>query len=213
MCSRILRVDYRKLSINSSNTSAVHEQRSCHSSSVDSTSFFKPSTYLHRVSQKPDPCYTISNKSTKSGPMSARLWKKSNRIAVTARDTEKMRNRSDFNLNTKYVLSTRSLSNATFSFLITWRSSSSKSAAVYKISWKSDDFSQRYGDITIFKMAAVRHLGTVLPPYETTHEISVAGRSCLSNFMSIWYRSEFFAYLTWNSYSGPQNGGFGDFEP
>jgi len=27
-----------------------------------------------------------------------------------------------------------------FSFLITWRSSSSKSAAVYKISWKSDDF-------------------------------------------------------------------------
>ena len=38
---------------------------------------------------------------------------------------------------------TRSLSNATFSFLITWRKSSSKSAAVYKISWKSDDFSLR----------------------------------------------------------------------
>jgi len=34
---------------------------------------------------------------------------------------------------------TRSLSNATSSFLITSRSSSSKSAAVYKISWKSDD--------------------------------------------------------------------------
>ena len=115
-----------------------------------------------------------------------------------------MRNRSD----KKYVLSTRSLSNATFSVLITWRSSSSKSAAVYKMSWKSEDFSQRYGDITIFKMAAVRHLGTVLPPYETTHEISVAGRSCLSNFMSIWYRSEFFAYLAWNSYLSPQNGGF-----
>ena len=32
---------------------------------------------------------------------------------------------------------TRSLSNAPFSFLITWRSSSSKSATVYKISWKS----------------------------------------------------------------------------
>ena len=56
---------------------------------------------------------------------------------------------------------TRSLSNATFSSLITWRSSSSKSAAVYKISWKSDDFSLRYGDISIFKMAAVRHLGIV----------------------------------------------------
>jgi len=36
-------------------------------------------------------------------------------------------------------------------------------------------------------MAAVRHLGIVLPPYETTHEVSVAGRSCLSNFMSILY--------------------------
>ena len=62
---------------------------------------------------------------------------------------------------------TRSLSNATFSVLITWRSSSSKPAAVYKISWKSDDFLLRYVDIPIFKMAAVRHLGIVLPPYET----------------------------------------------
>ena len=86
---------------------------------------------------------------------------------------------------------TRSLSNATFSFLITWRSSSSKSAAVYKISWKSDDFSLRYGDISIFKMAAVRHLGIVLPPYETTHEVSVTGRICLSNFMSIWYTDSY----------------------
>ena len=53
---------------------------------------------------------------------------------------------------------TWSLSNATFSFLITWRSPSSKSAAVYKISWKSHDFSLRCGDISIFKMAADRHL-------------------------------------------------------
>ena len=52
---------------------------------------------------------------------------------------------------------------------------------------------------------------------------SVAGRSCLSNFMSIWYTDlnyyliwklfEFFAYLAWNAYSGPQNGGFEDFGP
>jgi len=82
---------------------------------------------------------------------------------------------------------TRSLSNATFSVLITWRSSSSKSAAVYKISSKSDALSLRYGDISILKMAAVRYLGIVLPPHETTHEVSVAGRSCLSNFISIWY--------------------------
>ena len=53
-------------------------------------------------------------------------------------------------------------------------------------SWKSDDFTLRYGDISIFKMAAVRHLGIVLPLYETTCEVSVADRSCLSNFMSIW---------------------------
>ena len=46
-------------------------------------------------------------------------------------------------------------------------------------------FSLRYGDITIIKMAAVCHLGIVLPPYETTHEVTVAGRSCLSNFLSI----------------------------
>jgi len=37
----------------------------------------------------------------------------------------------------------RSLYNATFSFLLTCRSSSSKSAAVYKISSKSNDFSAR----------------------------------------------------------------------
>jgi len=48
-----------------------------------------------------------------------------------------------------------------------------------------DDFLMRYGDISIFRMAAVHHLGILLPPYETNHEVSVAGRSCLSNFMSI----------------------------
>jgi len=36
-------------------------------------------------------------------------------------------------------------------------------------------------------MAAVRHLGIVLPSYETTREVPVAGRSCLWNFMSIWH--------------------------
>jgi len=38
---------------------------------------------------------------------------------------------------------------------------------------KIDDFSLRYGDISIFKMVVVRvrHLGIVLPPYETTHEV------------------------------------------
>ena len=65
------------------------------------------------------------------------------------------------------------------------------------MSSKSDDFSLRYGDITIFKMAAVRYLGIVLPPYETHYEVSVAGRSCLSNFI-----------FDLNAYSGLQMGGF-----
>jgi len=109
---------------------------------------------------------------------------------------------------------TRSLSNATFSLLITWRSSSSKSAAVYKISSKLDDFPLRYGHITIFKMAAVSHLGIVLPPYETTHEVSVAGRSCLSNFMSIWYTDLNFSHI-WLEMpiQDPKMGVLRDFEP
>ena len=89
-----------------------------------------------------------------------------------------------FNITRNTFCRTWSLSNATFSFgtSTTWRLSSSKSAAVYKISSKSDDFALRYGDITIFKMAAVRHLGIVLPPYETTHEVSVAACGYLSKF-------------------------------
>jgi len=86
-----------------------------------------------------------------------------------------------------YVLLNSESAQCSFFIFDKWHSSSSKSAAVYKILSKSYDYSPRYGDITIFKMATVRHLGIVLPPYETTHEVSVAGRSCLSNFMSIWY--------------------------
>ena len=33
------------------------------------------------------------------------------------------------------------------------------SDVVYQISSKSDNFSLRYGDFTIFKMAAIRHIG------------------------------------------------------
>ena len=62
------------------------------------------------------------------------------------------------------------------------------------MSSKSDDFSLRYGDITIFKMVAVRYLGIVLPPYETTQEVSVAGRSFLSNIMTA--TANFFTFYT-----------------
>jgi len=51
-------------------------------------------------------------------------------------------------------------------------------------SWKSDGFTLKDGDISIFKMAAVRHLGIVLPPYKTTHEVPV---KCYVNLI---HRSE-----------------------
>jgi len=103
--------------------------------------------------------------------------------------------------------------------LIMWRSSSSKSAAVYKISWKSDDFSLRYGDISIFKMAAVRHLGIVLPPFETTHKVSVlAAAACQISCQSdtqIWR----YSYLNFSHIwlempiQAPKLGFLGDFGP
>ena len=99
--------------------------------------------------------------------------------------TDKLRkkqNRMVANKTRNTFRRTRNLSSATFSLLITWRSSRSKSAAVYKISSKSNDFSLRYGDISILKMAAVRHLGIVLPPYETTHDCQI---SCQSD-TQIW---------------------------
>jgi len=62
---------------------------------------------------------------------------------------------------------------------------------VYKISSKLDDFLLRYGDISIFKMAAARHLGIVLPPYETTHKVSVAAAAaCQISCQSDIHRSE-----------------------
>jgi len=75
-------------------------------------------------------------------------------------------------------------------------------------SWKSDDFTLRYGDISIFKMSAVRHLGIVLQPYETTHEVPVKFHVNLihrSEDTAVWI----FAYLAWNAYLIPQNWGFG----
>jgi len=44
------------------------------------------------------------------------------------------------------------------SYLFIWLLSSSNFAAVYQISSKLDDFSLRYGDFTIFKLAGLRSL-------------------------------------------------------
>jgi len=43
-------------------------------------------------------------------------------------------------------------------FLVTWLQWGSTFAVVYQISSKLDNFSLRYGDLTIFKIVAVRHL-------------------------------------------------------
>ena len=66
-----------------------------------------------------------------------------------------------------------------------WLSWGLISAVVYQISSKSHDFSLRYGDLAVFKMAAVRHLGFVM-----TSQYLIAGHifvvQILSwNFMSI----------------------------
>jgi len=45
-----------------------------------------------------------------------------------------------------------------FSYLVTLLSPSYKSAVVYQNSLKLDNFSLRYDDLTIFKMADVCHL-------------------------------------------------------
>ena len=46
-----------------------------------------------------------------------------------------------------------------FQYFVTWQQPCFISDVVYQISSKSDDFSLRHGNLTIFKMAAVRHLG------------------------------------------------------
>jgi len=55
-----------------------------------------------------------------------------------------------------------------------------------KIGW----FSLRYGDMSIFKKAAVRHLGIVLPPYETTHEVCCWPQLPVKFHVSRIHRSE-----------------------
>ena len=53
------------------------------------------------------------------------------------------------------------------------------SALVYQILSKSDDFSLRYGDLAIFKMAAIRHLGFVM-----TSQYRIAGHIFVVQILS-----------------------------
>jgi len=92
---------------------------------------------------------------------------------------------NDSNNNKKYVLSNSESVQCNFFIFDHVTFIQFKICCCVQNFMKSDDFSLRYGDILIFKMATVRHLGIFLPPYDTTHEVCVAGCSCLSNFMSI----------------------------
>jgi len=83
------------------------------------------------------------------------------------------------------------------------------------MSWKSDDFSLRYGDISIFNMAAFSILELFYhhtrPP---TKSLLLAAAACQISWQcgtQIWRYSylNFFANFAWNAYSGPQNGCFG----
>jgi len=85
---------------------------------------------------------------------------------VTSTWVRKTNNNNNNNNNKKYVLSNSECVQCNFFIFdhVTF--------IQFKIGWSVQNyFSLRYGDISIFKMAAVRHLGIVLPPYETTHEV------------------------------------------
>jgi len=80
----------------------------------------------------------------------------------------------------------------------------------YQIRCKNVDRWPNYGQKSKFKMAAVRHLGILISPYRTTHEVFSLGYISLSNFvliryivlkMGIWF---FFAEMAWNAYLRPK---------
>ena len=64
-------------------------------------------------------------------------------------------------------------------------------------------FHLRYGDISIFKMAAV------VPPYETTHEVCCWPQLPVKFHVNVIHRSEDIVIWIFVAYSGPQIGGFG----
>jgi len=59
------------------------------------------------------------------------------------------------------------------------------SALVYQILSKSDDFSLRYGDLAIFKMAAIRHVGFVMTSQYCTARYIFVVQILSWNFLSI----------------------------
>jgi len=72
-----------------------------------------------------------------------------------------------------------------FQFLVTWLSLGSISAVVYQILSKLDDFSLIYGDLAIFKMAAVRHFKFVMTSQYCIAEHIYVVQILSWNFLSI----------------------------
>ena len=102
-----------------------------------------------------------------------------------------------------------------FSFLITWRSSSSKSAVVYKIS--SNRMIFRW-DMAIYRFLKWRPSAILELFYHHTRSPtkSVAGSIMqlpVKFHVNLIHRSEDIAtwifHMAWNAYSGPKNGGCG----
>jgi len=67
---------------------------------------------------------------------------------------------------------------------------------------------------TIFKMATVRHLGIVLPPYETTHEVCCWPQLPVKFHVNLIHRSKNIAIWIFRIFGlkclfRPKNGGFG----
>jgi len=84
----------------------------------------------------------------------------------------------------------------------------------YQIWCKNVDRCRNYGEKSAFKMAAIRHLGILISPYRTTHEVFSSAYISLSNFVLIRYivlkiwGFEFFPELAWNAYWRLKNFGF-----
>jgi len=80
--------------------------------------------------------------------------------------------------------------------------------------WCKNDQCPYYGQKSKFKMAAVRHLGILIPPYRTTHEVFLIGYISMSNFVLIRYivlkiwRFDFFCKIGLKCLFKPQNFGF-----
>jgi len=99
-------------------------------------------------------------------PVAARTESSAQKLKECFRTIEQTRN---------MFCRTKSLSNATFFHF--W-SRDVHPVQNLLLCTKFQRNSLKYGDISIFKMAGVRHLGIVLPPYDATNSLLLAAAAC-----------------------------------